>query len=87
MTAHFRASGNGNLVGEGLAMNCAYGKSGMIDASVKAEGDGASPVGLWAMKRVFWRPDRLARPQTGLTTVPLRPHDGWCDAKGVGCGW
>ena len=80
MTAHFRASGNGNLVGEGLAMNCAYGKSGMIDASVKAEGDGASPVGLWAMKRVFWRPDRLARPQTGLTTVPLRPHDGWCDA-------
>ena len=80
MTAHFRASESGSLLGEGLSTRCAYGKGGMIAAEKKVEGDGASPIGLWKMKRVFWRPDRLARPLTGLKTVPLRPFDGWCDA-------
>lgn len=80
MKAHFRASENGYLTGEGLSVRCAIGKGGMVSATEKAEGDGASPVGLWKMKRVFWRPDRLSRPQTPMTTVPLRSFDGWCDA-------
>ena len=32
------------------------------------------------MKRVFYRPDRLPRPETGLPVIPLTAHDGWCDA-------
>ena len=55
----------GNLVGEGLAMNCAYGKSGMIDASVKAEGDG------------IWGGGEILDPNNGKTyRTRLKPVDG-----------
>lgn len=63
-----------------LAFKCAIGKAGMIAADQKAEGDGASPIGSWALRRVFYRPDRLSPPDTALPLVPLREHDGWCDA-------
>lgn len=80
MTTHFKATPGNGLEGEGLSVLCAHGRGGAIDAGLKREGDGASPIGIWTMKRVFWRPDRLARPETGLPTVPLRQYDGWCDA-------
>ena len=31
---------------------------------------------------MFYRPDRLARPRTGLPVSPLAPDLGWCDAPG-----
>ena len=31
---------------------------------------------------MFYRPDRVRRPQTRLKVRPLRPRDGWCDAPG-----
>ncbi|WP_084396314.1 L,D-transpeptidase family protein [Henriciella aquimarina] len=80
MTAAFHANGWGEFTGLGLAVRCAVGKSGLVPADKKQEGDGASPIGTWRMKRVFFRPDRLERPETALPTVPLRPQDGWCDA-------
>ncbi len=58
---------------------CHLGRSGVIAALDKREGDGATPLGDWPMRRVFFRPDRLNAPQTGLQAVPLRPRDGWCD--------
>ena len=80
MTTLFKATAAGTFSGPDIECPCALGKHGVIAAREKTEGDGASPLGVWTMKRVFWRPDRLARPHTGLQTVPLRPYDGWCDA-------
>ena len=34
------------------------------------------------MRRLLYRPDRLAPPPTGLPTTPIGPADGWCDAPG-----
>ena len=34
------------------------------------------------MRHVFYRPDRLARPKTGLPVSALHPGLGWCDAPG-----
>lgn len=82
MATSFVANQSREFAGEGLRFHCSIGKGGMVEAAVKAEGDGASPIGVWTMKRVFWRPDRVARPGTALPTVPLAPHDGWCDAPG-----
>ena len=47
---------------------------------MKREGDGASPIGVWSIRRVLYRPDREMRPDTALEAAPLAPDDGWCDA-------
>jgi L,D-peptidoglycan transpeptidase YkuD (ErfK/YbiS/YcfS/YnhG family) len=59
---------------------CAIGRAGVT--ATKREGDGATPTGCYFLRRVLYRPDRLARPQTALPVVPLRPNDGWCDDPG-----
>ena len=59
---------------------CALGPAGVVDAADKREGDGATPAGLWPLRRLLYRSDRLARPETALEARALRPDDGWCDA-------
>lgn len=61
---------------------CALGRGGVKPAAEKREGDGASPAGVWPMRRVLWRADRLARPATALPLAAIAPDDGWCDAPG-----
>lgn len=55
----------------------ALGRGGI--SANKREGDGATPAGLWPLGRVFFRPDRLDAPTTGLKVTALRPDWGWCD--------
>jgi L,D-peptidoglycan transpeptidase YkuD (ErfK/YbiS/YcfS/YnhG family) len=57
---------------------CAFGPAGL--SAAKREGDGATPIGAWPCRRLYYRADRLAAPATGLDTVALTPQDGWCDA-------
>lgn len=57
---------------------CALGRSGRV--SLKREGDGGTPRGRWRLLRVFYRPDRIARPMTALPCSALRARDAWCDA-------
>lgn len=56
---------------------CAIGRGGA--RREKQEADGATPVGCWPLRRVLYRPDRLAPPATRLPIAPLAPKDGWCD--------
>ena len=56
---------------------CAIGPAGV--SADKREGDGATPVGCFQLRRVLYRPDRVARPETVLPVAPLAPEDGWCD--------
>ncbi len=59
-------------------VRCALGRGGV--AAEKREGDGATPAGLFPVRRALYRPDRLARPATALALGPIAPEDGWCDA-------
>lgn len=51
----------------------------MKPAASKREGDGASPIGRWPARRVFYRPDKGPAPETGLPAIGLKPEDAWSD--------
>lgn len=47
----------------GLRFRCALGKGGVLPEAEKREGDGATPLGRYALRQVFYRPDRMAAPE------------------------
>ncbi len=63
-----------------LLFPCALGRNGI--STRKREGEGTTPAGRWPLRCVFYRPDRIRRPQTKLSVFTLKPTDGWCDATG-----
>jgi len=67
-------------VWNGKTLRCAVGREGFISFAEKREGDGATPIGHWPMREVFYRPDRLTKPQTALPVRALQQGDGWCDS-------
>lgn len=76
----FTASSDGQFTLNGRMVPCAIGRSGMIAAAEKREGDGASPIGVWPIRRFVYRADRLALPPTLLPITATQVQDGWCDA-------
>ncbi|MCW5724533.1 MAG: L,D-transpeptidase family protein [Maricaulaceae bacterium] len=64
----------------GRSVRAALGRAGVIAAEAKREGDGATPLGVFALRRVLYRADRGPAPGTMLPTRAIRPDDGWCDA-------
>ena len=58
---------------------CLVGKAGLIAKSRKREGDMATPVGNWPLRRVYFRLDKLDPPDTTLPLVPIHENLGWCD--------
>ncbi len=75
MDIHVGAVGALRFGGE--SFRCALGRSGI--ARDKREGDGATPAGSFALRRVLYRPDRLAPPRCVLASAAIAPEDGWCD--------
>lgn len=59
---------------------CALGRAGV--RRDKQEGDGATPLGSFSLRRVLYRPDRLSPPETVLPCRALCREDGWCDDPG-----
>ena len=64
-----------------LALPCALGRSGRT--AFKREGDGATPIGSFAVLNLYKRGDRPLRAvRSLLPTRRTRLSDGWCDAPG-----
>jgi len=59
--------------------DCLVGKTGFIAGDAKREGDMATPLGTWPLRHLYYRPDRMSCPDTGLPTIALTPDMGWCD--------
>ena len=70
-------SPQGFLEYAGNRLPCILGRGGI--KADKREGDGATPAGAWPLRRVYYRPDRIAPPSTFLPVAPIRDNDGWCD--------
>ena len=56
---------------------CVVGAGGVRED--KVEGDGATPVGEFPLRRIYFRNDRLILPKVALPARPISRHDGWCD--------
>ncbi|HEX2761457.1 MAG TPA: L,D-transpeptidase family protein [Rhizomicrobium sp.] len=44
------------------------------------EGDGITPRGTYPIREIFYRADRIAKPDTALPLRAIEKDDGWCDA-------
>jgi L,D-peptidoglycan transpeptidase YkuD (ErfK/YbiS/YcfS/YnhG family) len=76
----FAASSDGFLRYGTICVRCALGRNGVLSADMKQEGDGASPIGAWPIRRVLWRADKVAAPVTAFPLSQIQRADGWCDA-------
>ncbi len=76
----FTAFSDGRFDLAGEQVRCALGRGGVVAAEHKQEGDGASPLGAWPLRRLLYRADQGATPETSLATSVIAPNDGWCDA-------
>ena len=56
---------------------CTVGAGGIRED--KVEGDAATPAGIFPLRRILFRNDRLVLPKVRLPARPIADHDGWCD--------
>lgn len=61
----------------GRRFPCTIGRSGIVPARDKREGDGATPAGEHRLVGMLYRPDRLTRPADWA--LPIGPSDLWSD--------
>ena len=78
----FRANSRGLFQAGDRLVSCAIGRRGLASAQDKREGDGISPIGVWPLRSLLYRPDRGEVPQTALPRRAITPQDGWCDDPG-----
>jgi L,D-peptidoglycan transpeptidase YkuD (ErfK/YbiS/YcfS/YnhG family) len=62
---------------DGRRLRCALGRGGV--RADKVEGDGATPTGVYPLRRVLYRADRIDPPETALPVSAIAESDGWCD--------
>lgn len=76
----WQVSTDGYLTLGDKRVRAALGKGGVTAEAEKREGDGATPIGAYEVRRVLYREDRVALPETLLPVRAIREDDGWCDA-------
>lgn len=73
-------SSKGILHFQGQDFDCALGKNGTIAALDKREGDNCTPIGVWPIRKVYYRADKIEKPNVKFETISIEPNFGWCDA-------
>ena len=58
-------------------VKCALGKRGI--GLKKKEGDLITPIGLYKIKYILYRKDRIKKIQSKLKKVVIKKNMGWCD--------
>ena len=65
------------LVIDDFRFNCSVGKKGTKNN--KIEGDKATPKGLFSLGKLYYRPDRVNKPETKLKINVIKKNMGWCN--------
>jgi L,D-peptidoglycan transpeptidase YkuD (ErfK/YbiS/YcfS/YnhG family) len=66
-----------NLLFKNLKFRCSLGKNGVTKN--KVEGDKCTPSGIYKLKQVFYRADRIKKITTNLKKIKIKKNMGWCD--------
>jgi L,D-peptidoglycan transpeptidase YkuD (ErfK/YbiS/YcfS/YnhG family) len=66
-----------NLSFKKLKFKCSLGKNGVTKN--KVEGDKCTPSGVYRLKQVFYRADRINKITTNLKKIKIKKNMGWCD--------
>ena len=56
---------------------CCIGKGGL--SNKKTEGDKKTTIGTFEIERLYFRKDRVKKPQTSLKCIEIIKNMGWCD--------
>ena len=65
------------LILDDFLFQCSVGKSGT--KTNKIEGDKSTPKGIFLLKEVYYRADRIKNLKTKLNLKKISPNMGWCD--------
>ncbi len=65
------------LIVDEFKFKCSIGKKGL--KSKKTEGDNCTPIGIFKVGKVYYRSDRVNKPETVLKTKKITKNMGWCD--------
>ncbi len=65
------------LTFSGKDYHCAIGKNGF--SADKKEGDGCTPLGIFSLRELWYRADKIEKPKTNLPIKIIHENDGWCD--------
>ena len=61
---------------EDFLFKCSIGKNGLTKR--KIEGDKKTPKGNFGLENLYYRKDRLDKPQTSLKCIEITKNMGWC---------
>ena len=56
---------------------CSVGKKGF--SKNKKEGDYTTPKGIFRLGNIYYRADRVQKPQSKLKAIKIKKEMGWCD--------
>ena len=65
------------LIIDNFILKCSIGKKGFN--SNKVEGDNSTPKGIFYLKKLYFRRDRVGNPQCKLSKKIITKNIGWCD--------
>ena len=65
------------LLLNGFKFKCCIGKNGAKKR--KIEGDNSTPKGIFKFGTLYYRKDRVKKPNTKLKTKIINPNMGWCN--------
>ena len=60
-----------------FCFKCSIGKRGTTRS--KSEGDHRTPKGIFKIQYLYYRKDRLRKPDTSLKCIKITKDNGWCD--------
>ena len=65
------------LLIDDFKFRCSVGKRGL--SRNKIEGDLKSPIGIFELGNIYYRPDKVEKPKSKIKTIAIKKNMGWCD--------